>query len=179
MELTEPIRHALHFARLAHHGQKRDYTGEPYIHHPIQVATIVSNVGGTEEMVMAALLHDVLEDTDKTLTEIRQFFGHEVGEMVEWLTDEDPGEGVNRSTRKAQNNARLGRASGSVHTIKLADILSNTQDIVATAPELAPIYLPEKLAQIDYLSRGNLYLRNIAISQIQAEMAKLDEKDAA
>ena len=79
---------ALQFATEAHGSQVRKYTGEPYITHPIAVADIVRTVEGhTEEMLVAAVLHDVVEDTDVTIDDICKEFGTVVGMYVEYLTD--------------------------------------------------------------------------------------------
>ena len=77
------------FATAAHAavGQTRKYTGEPYIVHPIEVAKIVENHGGSNAMIAAALLHDVLEDTSVTFDVLETEFGSEVAELVLWLTD--------------------------------------------------------------------------------------------
>ena len=70
---------AIEFATKAHKGQFRKYTGEPYINHPLAVMEIVRGVPGhTEEMLVAAVLHDVVEDTDVSLMEITEKFGNVV-----------------------------------------------------------------------------------------------------
>ncbi len=79
------IKEALEFAKEAHRGQYRK-SGEPYIVHPILVAAITAYVTNDETMVVAALLHDVVEDTDKSIEEIEERFGKEVVELVEGLT---------------------------------------------------------------------------------------------
>ena len=79
------IKEALEFAKEAHRGQYRK-SGEPYIIHPILVAAITAYVTNDETMVVAALLHDVVEDTDKNIDEIEEHFGKEVVELVEGLT---------------------------------------------------------------------------------------------
>ncbi|MFD1079593.1 HD domain-containing protein, partial [Longispora fulva] len=66
---------ALEFARNAHASQLRKYTGESYIEHPIRVATMVKTVPHTTEMVCAAYLHDVVEDTPVSLEDIQRKFG--------------------------------------------------------------------------------------------------------
>lgn len=67
--------------------QRRKYTGEPYIVHPIAVAELVRSVPHTPEMIAAALLHDVVEDTPVTIEGIETEFGARVAELVGWLTD--------------------------------------------------------------------------------------------
>ncbi len=76
---------ALAFAKKAHEGQKRK-SGEPYVIHPILVATITAYVTADEVMVQAALLHDVVEDTPYSLEDIKSRFGEEVAHLVEGLT---------------------------------------------------------------------------------------------
>ncbi|WP_457596610.1 RelA/SpoT family protein [Hydrogenimonas sp.] len=85
IEPTEKIREALAFAKKAHEGQTRK-SGEPYIVHPILVATITASISSDETMVVAALLHDVVEDTDHTIEEIQARFGEDVANLVEGLT---------------------------------------------------------------------------------------------
>lgn len=72
------IQKALEYCKEKHKNQKRKYTGEPYYVHPIEVMTIVKSVDHNESMLIAALLHDTVEDTDATLGEISLLFGQEV-----------------------------------------------------------------------------------------------------
>ncbi|NPA51234.1 MAG: RelA/SpoT family protein, partial [Epsilonproteobacteria bacterium] len=85
IEITPPIQKALDFAIKAHSGQFRK-SGEPYVIHPIVVAAIVAVISGDEEMVIAALLHDVVEDTSYEIEDIQREFGDNVKELVEGLT---------------------------------------------------------------------------------------------
>ena len=81
-----PLFHkALSLAKEAHVHQKRK-SGEPYIVHPILVATLTALVSNDEAMIIAALLHDVVEDTEYVITEIVEIFGQDVAHMVEGLT---------------------------------------------------------------------------------------------
>ncbi len=79
------IEEALEFAKEAHKGQYRK-SGEPYIIHPILVAAITAYVTAEEEMVIAALLHDVVEDTSFSIEDIQERFGQNVADLVEGLT---------------------------------------------------------------------------------------------
>ncbi len=79
------IKNALDFAKEAHEGQFRK-SGEPYIIHPILVACIVAHYGGDETMIIAALLHDVVEDTDRSLEDVENLFGKDVANLVAGLT---------------------------------------------------------------------------------------------
>ncbi|WP_456382329.1 RelA/SpoT family protein [Hydrogenimonas sp.] len=85
IEPSEQIEEALAFAKEAHAGQKRK-SGEPYVVHPILVATITATISSDETMVVTALLHDVVEDTPWTIEDIRSRFGRDVAHLVEGLT---------------------------------------------------------------------------------------------
>ena len=82
------VKKALSFSEQAHEGQTRK-SGEPYIIHPILVATIVSSISEDDAMVIAALLHDVVEDTSFSIAEVHQEFGDDVAHLVEGLTKID------------------------------------------------------------------------------------------
>lgn len=79
------VKNVYEFAAQAHRGQKR-YSGEPYITHPITVASMVADMQLDEEAISAALLHDVIEDTPVTLGAIKQEFGNNIAGLVEGLT---------------------------------------------------------------------------------------------
>jgi len=82
---SETVLKALSLSKKAHKGQTR-IGGCPYITHPILVATIVSFISNDEVMVVSALLHDVVEDTDYTIEEIENLFGKDVAFLVEGVT---------------------------------------------------------------------------------------------
>ncbi|NPA63653.1 MAG: bifunctional (p)ppGpp synthetase/guanosine-3',5'-bis(diphosphate) 3'-pyrophosphohydrolase [Epsilonproteobacteria bacterium] len=84
-ERSERVVRALEFAKRAHEGQVRK-SGEPYVIHPILVAALVAYIAKDETMVVAALLHDVVEDTHYGIEEIQQEFGGDVAHLVEGLT---------------------------------------------------------------------------------------------
>jgi GTP pyrophosphokinase len=85
---SSAIQNALAFSQQAHHDQFRK-SGEPYIVHPVLVASIVANITGDEAMVIAALLHDVIEDTHITIDEVARDYGDDVAHLVEGLTKID------------------------------------------------------------------------------------------
>ena len=87
-EITQGIQSAIVCAQKSHEGQFRQ-TGEPYIVHPLCVACLVAFYGGDEAMVCAALLHDVVEDTDIDLDSVRVDFGESVAQLVDGLTKID------------------------------------------------------------------------------------------
>ncbi len=82
---TDNIKKAVEFCIEAHKEQKRK-SGEPYAVHPILVASIVASYGGDEPMIIAGLLHDVVEDTDYTIEDVKAMFGMDVDILVEGLT---------------------------------------------------------------------------------------------
>lgn len=149
---------ALAFA-FYHHGiigQRRDYTGEPYIVHPISVARVVANAGGDDEMIMAALLHDVAEDTHASLLDIFVYFGINVSRLVEMLTDvSHQFPNLPRAERKAMDLNHAKFMNSRAQTIKLADSLENTISIIKNNPGFAKIYIPEKIALLKELREGN------------------------
>ena len=82
---TKAIMKAYNYA-VQHHGDQKRRSGEPYIIHPINVAYILAGVGLDEATICAALLHDVVEDTDVTDADLRRDFGEEVADMVAGVT---------------------------------------------------------------------------------------------
>lgn len=156
------------FATAAHAavGQTRKYTGEPYIVHPIEVSNIVAEAGGTDAMVAAALLHDVLEDTDVTVELLVDQFGSEVADLVLWLTDVSRPADGNRSTRKALDRQHSAAAPASAQTIKVADLISNTHTIMAHDPGFAKTYLEEKRLLLDVLTKADSNLLAVARQQV-------------
>jgi (p)ppGpp synthase/HD superfamily hydrolase len=155
---------AREFARAAHEavGQRRKHTDEPYIVHPVAVAEIVRSVPHSEEMIAAALLHDVVEDTNVGLAEIQAEFGPEVAELVDWLTDVSRPSDGNRRARKKLDLEHLARAPAEAQTIKFADLIDNSRTISRYDRQFWPVYRREMLALLDALTRGDENLRRRA-----------------
>lgn len=148
------VNKAFTFASAAHAavGQRRKYSGAPYIVHPVEVCAIVSSVDHTPEMLAAALLHDVVEDTEVTIELIEAMFGKVVMNHVSWLTDiSKPGDG-NRATRKAIDRAHTVMAPKQSQTIKCADLISNTRDICEADPKFAVVYMKEKRLMLESMN---------------------------
>ena len=82
---SKQIMKAYNYA-VAHHGDQKRRSGEPYIIHPINVAYILAGVGLDEATICAALLHDVVEDTEATDADLRRDFGEEIADMVAGVT---------------------------------------------------------------------------------------------
>lgn len=170
---------ALTFAIIKHGDQKRKYTGVPYIVHPIAVASLVGQAADESGITnaspdwkywqaayAAALNHDVLEDTDCTKQEMLDALGNLVTEFVYEVTDVSKPEDGNRATRKALDREHLSRASFWGKTIKLADFIDNTKDIVDNDKNFAVQYLREKELALPHLHGGCLYLFNMAHHQL-------------
>jgi (p)ppGpp synthase/HD superfamily hydrolase len=157
------------FATAAHAatGQIRKYTGEPYIVHPAEVADLVRYVGGTDSMLAAAWMHDVLEDTQVNADLMRSEFGDEITDLVLWLTDVSKPTDGNRATRKALDRLHTAAAPAEAQTIKLADLISNTKSIRAHDPNFAKVYIEEKKLLLEVLTKGDPILRVNAFNSIK------------
>lgn len=154
---VEAVMAAARFAADAHRavGQERKYVGGPYIVHPLEVALLVAGAGEGAGAVAAALLHDVVEDTERTLAEVEAAFGEDIARIVKGLTDTSTPADGNRAARKAKDRARLAAANAKVQTVKLADLISNSRSIIAHDPKFARVYLKEKAALLDVLTLGD------------------------
>ena len=155
MKDTPLINKAKMLAGKAHEGQFRKYSGMPYIVHPIEVATIVQTVEHSDEMIAAALLHDVVEDTDYSFEDIANEVSPKVSELVKGLTDVSNPQDGNRKVRKAIDKDHLAEQNAEVQTIKLADVISNSQDIKANDPKFAKVYIEEMKALLEVLTKGD------------------------
>lgn len=152
---------AVNFATKAHEGQVRKYTFEPYISHPLEVARIVSKVPCTVEMLCAAILHDVCEDCGVSFDTIDKEFGLVVGSYVEMLTDVSCAWMGNRAIRKETDRLHTELANPDAKTIKLADLISNSQSILQHDRNFAKVYIKEKELLLEVLKEGDatLYAR--------------------
>jgi len=146
---------AYQFARFAHEGQFRKYTGGPYIVHPVAVATMVRSVPHTKAMVCAAYLHDVLEDPPVSGETLCNLFGLEVTHLVYWLTDVSKPSDGNRAARKAIDREHLRHAPPEAKTIKLADLLDNSTSILQHDQGFAKTYIQEMDLLHPVLSTGD------------------------
>jgi guanosine-3',5'-bis(diphosphate) 3'-pyrophosphohydrolase len=157
--MTTLVQRAQQFATKAHEGQLRKYTLDPYIHHPEAVAAIVQTVSGhTKEQVAAAWLHDTVEDTDTTIEEIEQHFGKEVALLVSDLSDVSVASDGNRATRKTIDRAHTAQADVRSKTIKLADLIHNSDSIIHHDAKFATVFIAEKALLLDVLKEGNATL---------------------
>lgn len=114
--MTDLVRRAMAFAYHAHDGQFRDDGKTPYITHPAQTANIISEVTQDEEVIAAAWLHDVIEDTEYTYDEVKFAFGERIADLVMEVTKET-------NPDRSSYFPRLQTEEGIM--IKFADRLSN------------------------------------------------------
>lgn len=152
---------------IASHGalqQVRKYTGEPYHHHPFRVAELLKEQANfyTNEMLIAAYLHDVPEDVGMhMLSIIYREFGSVAGGYVSELTnpERDPARG-NRAWRVKQNRIHIATSSPNSKTVKLADGVDNMRCLLKSDDDkFIPVYLKEKQDTFPHLKQGdpNLY----------------------
>ncbi|MEJ2732324.1 MAG: HD domain-containing protein [Anaerolineae bacterium] len=122
---------ALALAARAHQGQVRKAGGDPYIVHVVHVSVILLRHGFSEDVVLAGLLHDVVEDQDVPLAEIEARFGPAVADMVDALTERKRAGDEERpwEIRKQEALGKLGRASAETVAVKAADVVHNAHSV--------------------------------------------------
>ncbi|HEU4748773.1 MAG TPA: HD domain-containing protein, partial [Gemmatimonadaceae bacterium] len=116
---------AIEFASCKHSMQRRkDKDASPYINHPIAVAHLLADTGGVTDLVtlMAAVLHDTIEDTKTTAEELEARFGRTVRKVVEELTDD---KSLDKAVRKQQQIDHAPKISREAKAIKLGDKIAN------------------------------------------------------
>lgn len=158
------IAEAIQLAEKAHANQTRKFCGEAYSNHPLRVmGTIVKRVPHFPLYgIAAAVLHDVVEDTDYTIEDIYAYFGQDVARVVGELTT--PKLPFTRKVRVEHELKRLATISYEAQTIKYADILDNTKD----NPQL--FYLIEKRRALTVMQSGYQALRGEAWLQVLREI---------
>ena len=128
---VEHVREAIEFSRAAHQGQKRQ-SGDPYISHPIAVARILATLRLDVQAIIAALLHDVVEDTGTTAEQVAEKFGKPVAKLVDGLSKLDRIQFETREDAQAENFRKMLMAMARdvrVILIKLADRLHNMRTL--------------------------------------------------
>ena len=183
------IRRAAEYAKAAHVSidQRRKFTNRPYIVHPLAVAEIVSSVTDDTEMICAAWLHDVVEDTPRTVEQIASEFGKSIAILVDELTNVATDRQGNRSKRAEINRTHTSGISHRAKTIKLADVIDNLTGIVNNEAgnldtEWAGEYVSEKALLLTVLAEGNPLLYDRATDLIDKcrmllETATLKDKE--
>lgn len=167
---VELITKAFNFARQAHKGVRR-HSGEPYIMHPLEVATIVcKEIGLGSTSICAALLHDVVEDTDYTVEDIKNLFGEKIAGIVDGLTKISGGVFGAHASEQAENFKKLLLTMSEdirVILIKIADRLHNMRTL-----EFMPVNKQYKIAgETLYIYAPIAY--RLGLSKIKTELENL------
>lgn len=160
------ILRAAQFAARKHKDQRRkDAASSPYINHPLSLANILREEGKVDDVcvIVAALLHDTIEDTQTDYDEIRGQFGAEVAEIVAEVTDT---KWLKKTSRKRLQISKAARASSGAKLVKLADKISNLRDIVARPP--SNWSLQRKRDYFDWAKR--------VVDQVRGTNAKLERR---
>jgi GTP diphosphokinase / guanosine-3',5'-bis(diphosphate) 3'-diphosphatase len=134
MSDTARLLQAASFAAKKHAGQTRKGDdAAPYINHPLEVANLLANVGKVEDydVLIAAVLHDTVEDTEATEEEIAKLFGEKVSRIVLEVTDN---KSLPKAERKQLQIEHAPHLSDGAKTVKLADKISNITDVMNNPP---------------------------------------------
>jgi GTP diphosphokinase / guanosine-3',5'-bis(diphosphate) 3'-diphosphatase len=156
---------AIKFAAQKHRQQKRkDEAGTPYIIHPIEVVDLLYNEGGVRDtgVLIAAVLHDTVEDTGTKPEEIKEVFGEDVMKLVMECTDD---KSLPKAERKRLQVENASHKSPRAKLIKLADKISNIQDLVKAPPKDWP--LERKLEYLEWSSK--------VVAGLRGENPRLEE----
>jgi guanosine-3',5'-bis(diphosphate) 3'-pyrophosphohydrolase len=132
---TQLLIEALKFAALKHKDQRRkDIEASPYINHPIALTDVLANECGIcdPEILVAAILHDTVEDTETTADELVEKFGPGVARIVMEVTDDTS---LSRAERKKRQIEHAPGLSNKAKAVKLADKISNLRDVAQSPPE--------------------------------------------
>jgi len=138
-EETATLLRALEFSAAKHRDQRRkDREASPYINHPIEVASVLANVGGVGDLttLVAAILHDTIEDTRTTGEELEAHFGREVRLLVEEMSDD---KSLLKAERKRLQVEHAPSLSERAKRIKIADKICNVRDVAHRPPASWPI----------------------------------------
>jgi GTP diphosphokinase / guanosine-3',5'-bis(diphosphate) 3'-diphosphatase len=131
---TALLLNAFKFAALKHRDQRRkDERSSPYINHPIAVVSALWETGGVRDIttLVAAILHDIIEDTETSPEELEYEFGAEVCNIVKELTDDKD---LPKAVRKSLQLENSGQLSLRARYVRIADKISNVEDIVHSPP---------------------------------------------
>lgn len=128
------IREARILAETRHAEQMRGNGRGPFIEHIYEVVALVIRAGGASADIVAAYLHDIIEKTDMTFSEIEQRFGSYVTDLVDGLTDPPHFKGPSQLARKKLQAERIKEQTNAVKRIKLADLISNVRSMALNQP---------------------------------------------
>ncbi len=174
------------FADKAHGDQLRKYSPERYIAHPVRVMETCQKYSASTPVLAAALLHDVLEDTEVSSEELKDYLLSVMSEvdvgptlkLVTELTDVYTKKNyprLNRKRRRVKEAERLANSSADAQTIKYADIMDNCKAIAGQDSDFAPVFLEECKLLLDQMTKGNSELRQQALRVVNEEMQQLQQ----
>jgi guanosine-3',5'-bis(diphosphate) 3'-pyrophosphohydrolase len=148
-EVTAQVASAVQFAT-AQHGDQRRKTGVPYLEHLLEAVQILAEGAGVRDpdVLVAAVLHDVVEDTPCTLADLRAVFGPRVAELVGWVTIPEPGPGEASAAVREAYLRRLRDAPPDAVLVKLADRMSNVQTLRNLTPGRQRAYYAQTVTHI-------------------------------
>jgi (p)ppGpp synthase/HD superfamily hydrolase len=124
-------RRALRWAGTMHRDQRRAVDGAPFILHPLEVGSLLSGRDFPEPVIVAGLLHDVVEKTGVTLADVRSMFGDRVAQIVDAVTEDEGIEGY--AEREAELRQQVAEADGEAHAVYLADKIAKARELRAQA----------------------------------------------
>ena len=133
MIFTPKTQQAIRFAIEAHAEQTRKGNDIPYITHPLTIALILSQAGASEDVIVAGILHDVVEDSDVELDDVLNEFGDNVAELVKAVTEED--KSLSWESRKRTALAHIKDMSHDALLLKSADVLHNLSELIHDVEE--------------------------------------------
>jgi guanosine-3',5'-bis(diphosphate) 3'-pyrophosphohydrolase len=174
-EVVAKLAQAVQFAT-AHHGDQRRKTGVPYLEHLLEAVQILVEGAGVSspEVLVAAVLHDVVEDTPCTLADVRAAFGPRAAELVGWVTIPAPGHGEDSSAAREAYLRGLRDAPRDAVLVKLADRMSNVQTLRNLPPDRQRAYYAQTVTYIIPLAAGEPWFA-AWYADWQAEFADLAE----
>ncbi|MBN2145467.1 MAG: bifunctional (p)ppGpp synthetase/guanosine-3',5'-bis(diphosphate) 3'-pyrophosphohydrolase [Candidatus Aureabacteria bacterium] len=160
---------AVLFAAEAHKGQTRKDGKTPYIFHPLRVAArVAKQAKSTEEMIISAYLHDVIEDCGVTRGQIEACFGPVCADYVYLLTNISKSLGIQpRKARKEFDAKRLASAPREVKIIKLCDRIDNLSEVSHLDHGFQLLYIDESLFLYEHIRDGDEDLAKELLEQIQ------------
>jgi len=169
--MNDTMLRAITFANLHHKDQLRKYSGVPYIAHPVRVAfRIMDRYPDFDDLIIAGVLHDTIEDTDVTYPDLVDSFGVPVAEYVLEVTNQyEKSEypNMNRAERKAAEFNRISRISAAGKLIKLADRIDNLSEMDGD-PDFLHTYLDESVKLAGVLRGIDGFLENQLDKSIEA-----------
>ena len=178
------LEQVIEFTREAHGEQRRKYSPDHYIVHPIRVMELVKKHTDDIAVLSAAVMHDVLEDTEITEEELGEFLSKTMNKpdadrtltLVVELTDvyiKRDYPNLNRRVRKEKEVQRMEKTSSDAQTIKYADIIDNSAEIAEHDPDFARVFLYECRNLLRKMKNGNKQLYDLAVEKVEGGIKKL------